>query len=54
MKTIAKYLFTSIFIVFLTNCSTDETETNPSQEIPDEENPTTDRYKLSFQYIPWQ
>lgn len=48
MKTITKYLLSIILLIFLTNCSTEETGTETE---PTDENPITDRYKLSFQAI---
>jgi len=48
MKPTLKYLILSTLFIILTNCSTDETEENQNSE---EENPITDRYKLSFQAI---
>lgn len=48
MKPTFKYLILSTLFIILMNCTTDETEGNQN---PEEENPITDRYKLSFQAI---
>lgn len=50
MKKTTLFLLSLIFLIS-TNCTSDETENNSEQEETNEENPRTDRYKLSFQAI---